>query len=639
MLAFSLAAWDAGVARAVTFAAPSGSPFSAGSHPQSVAIGSFNSGVDPFADLAVANRGSDDVSILFGNGSGGFTAPTNLSVGSGCSSTTPCNPVSVAVGNLNPNVDSHLDVVAANEGTNDVAVLLGDGSGGFTGPSNFSIDPAGCPLGRPCLPTSVAVGSFNSSVDAYSDLVITYLNGNVAVLLGDGNGGFSPAANSPFNAGASPISVAVGDFNLDSIADLAVANQSTYNVVVLLGDGTGNFSSAGPPPFAGTCPNSIAVGEFDGAYADLAVADGGCGFVGVTILLGDGTGNFPAGSTFSAGTSPSSVAVGDFDGDALADLALADRNSNDVLVLIGNGMGGFAADTNSPFSAGTSPRSVAVGDFNLDSAPDLAVANDTSPGTVSILLNTTPPTRADLAASKSDSPDPVLAGQTLTYTVGVTNAGPDGASDVTMTDTLPASVIFQSATPSQGAACTRPTSTVVRCDLGDLASGGDATVTIKVEPELAGTITNSATVTSGVRDPNPADNAATASTTVNPAADLALTKSDSPDPAHVGQQLSYTLSVKNNGPQAATGVTVRDALPKATGYGSASASQGSCTRSKTTVTCSLGNLAGGETATITIVVKPVQKGTVTNTASVSASSPADPESGNDAATATTTVKP
>jgi uncharacterized repeat protein (TIGR01451 family) len=122
-------------------------------------------------------------------------------------------------------------------------------------------------------------------------------------------------------------------------------------------------------------------------------------------------------------------------------------------------------------------------------------------------------------------------------------------------------------------------------------------------------------------------------------ADLALTKSDSPDPAHVGQDLVYTLTIKNTGPESATGVTVRDPLPKATGFGSASASQGSCVRSKEIVTCSLGNLAGGRTATVRILVKPTEKGTITNTASVSATSPADPKSANNTATATTTVEP
>jgi uncharacterized repeat protein (TIGR01451 family) len=121
-------------------------------------------------------------------------------------------------------------------------------------------------------------------------------------------------------------------------------------------------------------------------------------------------------------------------------------------------------------------------------------------------------------------------------------------------------------------------------------------------------------------------------------ADLSVSKTDSPDPAHVGQKLTYTIPVTNNGPDGATGVTLTDSLPKTTGFGSVSTTQGSCTRKKMTVTCSLGTLASGATATVTIVVKPTQKGTITNTVSV-LGSPTDPNTANNTATATTTVKP
>jgi uncharacterized repeat protein (TIGR01451 family) len=120
--------------------------------------------------------------------------------------------------------------------------------------------------------------------------------------------------------------------------------------------------------------------------------------------------------------------------------------------------------------------------------------------------------------------------------------------------------------------------------------------------------------------------------------DLAVQKTDSPDPAHVGQQLTYTVTVTNQGPAPTTGVTLTDPLPKTTGFGSVTTSQGSCTRTKTSVRCDLGSLARGATATVTIVVKPTRKGTVTNTASATADSP-DPNQANNSATATTTVLP
>ena len=124
-------------------------------------------------------------------------------------------------------------------------------------------------------------------------------------------------------------------------------------------------------------------------------------------------------------------------------------------------------------------------------------------------------------------------------------------------------------------------------------------------------------------------------------ADLAITKLDSPDPVHVGQNLTYTITVTNNGPDRAQGVSVTDQLPKNAGYGSSSTTQGSCSLkpSKTVVTCSIGTMASGATVTVTVSVKPTSKGTITNTASVSLTFPSDPNSANNTATATTTVQP
>ncbi len=126
-----------------------------------------------------------------------------------------------------------------------------------------------------------------------------------------------------------------------------------------------------------------------------------------------------------------------------------------------------------------------------------------------------------------------------------------------------------------------------------------------------------------------------------PAADLSVTKTDSPDPVHIGQNLTYTITVRNSGPDAATGVTATDLLPKNAGFGSSSTTQGTCSLKpeKAMVSCSLGTLASGGTVTITINVKPTRKGQITNTVSVSSASPPDPNTANNTASATTTVQP
>jgi uncharacterized repeat protein (TIGR01451 family) len=119
---------------------------------------------------------------------------------------------------------------------------------------------------------------------------------------------------------------------------------------------------------------------------------------------------------------------------------------------------------------------------------------------------------ADLSLTKSDAPDPIAAGQLLTYTLTAGNAGPSSATGVQVTDTLPSGVTYDSATPSQGS-CSEASGTVT-CALGTIASGQSGTVEITVHPNTEGSPENTAVISSDVYDPSPADNSASASTTV-----------------------------------------------------------------------------------------------------------------------------
>ena len=123
---------------------------------------------------------------------------------------------------------------------------------------------------------------------------------------------------------------------------------------------------------------------------------------------------------------------------------------------------------------------------------------------------------ADLAVTKVDSPDPVVSGNNLTYTLTVVNNGPGEAAGVTLTDTLHGSVVFVSATPSQGS-CNEAGGTVT-CELGPLANGAIATATIVITPPVLGTITNTVSVTSTETDTVTANDAAVVTTTVSTAA-------------------------------------------------------------------------------------------------------------------------
>ena len=349
----------------------------AGVAPQSTVVGDFNG--DGNQDLAVANELSDNVSILLGDGAGNFSAPTNFAVGH--------VPEWVAVGDFNG--DGKQDLAVANRYSDDVSILLGDGGGHFSAPTNFGVVDS---------PYFVAVGDFNG--DGKQDLAVpSIFSANVSILLGDGGGHFSAPTN--FSAGDFPYSVAVGDFNGDGKQDLAVAYAGFYpdyngGVSILLGDGTGKFS--GPTLFsAGNDNHSVAVGDFNGdGKQDLAVAY--AGFYpdqngGVSILLGNGHGNFSAATNFGTVTDPLFVAVGDLNSDGKQDLVVPSggpSGTGTASILLGDGAGNFSAPTNFTITVGTWPYSAAVGDFNGDAKQDLAVALRNDSGNVSILLRECP---------------------------------------------------------------------------------------------------------------------------------------------------------------------------------------------------------------------------------------------------------
>jgi uncharacterized repeat protein (TIGR01451 family) len=120
-------------------------------------------------------------------------------------------------------------------------------------------------------------------------------------------------------------------------------------------------------------------------------------------------------------------------------------------------------------------------------------------------------------------------------------------------------------------------------------------------------------------------------------ADLSVRLTDAPDPVKSGSNLTYTIVATNLGPSTAEGVTILDNLPASVSFKSLTASQGSCARTGAAIRCTLGNLAAGEVATVTIVVKPASKGTLSNTASVSSTAPPDNQPANNSATTTTLV--
>jgi uncharacterized repeat protein (TIGR01451 family) len=255
----------------------------------------------------------------------------------------------------------------------------------------------------------------------------------------------------------------------------------------------------------------------------------------------------------------------------------------------------------------------------------------------SVTLQTSDPVNpeTDLAVSVIDVPDPVMVGSNLTYTVVVTNIGPETAGEIVVTNVLPASAIFVSAIPSQGS-CSQIADRVI-CNLGTIPNDATAAITITVQPTAAGVLTLGSTVFANALDFHQANNTATAITTVAGLADLQLAISDSPDPVFIRNTVTYTLAVSNAGPNTALGVGISNTLPVGVAFISAVASQGTgCSLAGSIVNCSLGSIPSGGQATVTIqVTTPANVGSLTNRATVRAASPADPNSGNNSALART----
>jgi hypothetical protein len=290
----------------------------------------------------------------------------------------------VAVGDFNGDGKPDLAVVSQYPEMS-VTILLGNGDGTFTQAANS-------PTMLTNNPSSLAVGDFNG--DGKLDLAVM-TGETVTILLGNGDGTFTVRNSTASVCNSAPTPLAVADFNRDGKLDLAVAcapaffggNESA--LIILLGNGDGTFtqSNGSSTSLAGESLSFVAVGDFNGdGIPDLAVANSeDSSLNSVTIMLGNGDGTFTQTSTspIPGGYYPNSIAVGDFRRNGTLDLAVADYYDYQIAILLGNGDGTFTS--NYVADVGNGPYSVVVGDFNGDGVPDLAVANNYDE-TVSILL-------------------------------------------------------------------------------------------------------------------------------------------------------------------------------------------------------------------------------------------------------------
>lgn len=347
----------------------SGAPeYVAGLRSRSVAVGDFNGDGKP--DLAVANEMSNNVSVLLGDGVGGFGPPANFAARQ--------QPSAVVSADFNKDGKADL-AVGHSFGNGLISVLLGNGDGTFA---------AATDVGGTSIVTGIATADFNN--DSNPDLAVSSF-GFQLILLGNGSGGFT---SNNISLGSQASDVAVGDFNGDNFTDAAfTANGSgNWKVEIVFGKAAAPFSVN--TSFTVTqSPQGIAVGNFNADTQPDLLVTGDHSEPRVFLFLNQGGGTFAQSASLFAGRAPRSVAAGDFNGDGKTDAAVGLAGGNSVFISLGDGLGNLA--TPNFYGTGSGPSSLATADFNGDSKLDLVTANSASTtfafndaGGVSVLLGT-----------------------------------------------------------------------------------------------------------------------------------------------------------------------------------------------------------------------------------------------------------
>jgi hypothetical protein len=359
------------------FAPAPGSPIAVAQGAETVAIGDVNNDSKP--DLAVA--GSNAITVLIGQGDGQFrllaASPHGL----------PESPSEMALDDIDN--DGNLDLALAIHDNHDVVLLRGDGQGGFV---HAPTSPVIMKAGDQPHTHGLVFGDLNG--DGKLDLVTANSNpdNNIAVALGDGQGGFTQAPNSPFAVGPSPYPFTLADLNTDGHLDIVATNTATgpdrnqqlaasRSLTLLFGDGTGNFQPT-QTPLQTTAPWFVAVGDLnDDAAPDIVATHHEQR--ALTVLLGDDKGGFTesADSPFDPGYAPWYLALVDVNRDGNADVVGA---AGDALpILLGDGQGAFTPAA--PLATNGGAWRLAVGDVNVDGKLDL-VTSDFERDTVSLFL-------------------------------------------------------------------------------------------------------------------------------------------------------------------------------------------------------------------------------------------------------------
>jgi gliding motility-associated-like protein len=359
-------------AQTLTFVNAPGSPNPAAANPEGIQTADFNH--DGIPDLAVGHGYATQLEIWLGVGNGAFINAPGSPIVSSVS-----GPNSIAIGDYN--ADGIPDLAVANYTGANLSIYLGAGNGSFSPAPGSPIAVGGNPY---------YIVTVDVNADGKLDLIeVNQASNNAYVFLGNGNGTFTVAPGSPFFTSSSPYCVVTTDFNGDSKPDIVIVNGGSNDISILLGNGNGTFTpSPGSPVSVGSFPRLAAVRDYNGdGKMDIAVTNPLSN--SINILLGDGAGSFSnaPGSPMAVAPYPYTVDPADFNNDGILDLAVTSAVNSTVSVYYGSGTGSFTQAPGSPFATGNDPQSMILGDFNSDGKVDIATCNYAS-SDVTVLINT-----------------------------------------------------------------------------------------------------------------------------------------------------------------------------------------------------------------------------------------------------------